>query len=156
MKQVNKKDFEKFTENVFVSKTVGYLKRKGYSVIIEVPNMGQSVDIVAQKNRWLTFVEVKLFNWNRAIVQCKNHEIVADYIYVAISTKRISNKFLEISKQKGYGILHYNIDKKKFSIILKAKFNKTVWKPQRRILFDKYKIIKENGHTTLDVIRNFC
>ena len=139
MKQANDVLNEKFTENIFTTKIISYLRRKKYSVFIEIPNMGQSVDLVAQRGRWLTFVEVKLNNWNRALTQCKNHEIVADYIYVAIATKSVSVRFLEISEKKGYGILHYDHKSNKVSVVLEAKHNKKVWEPQRKILFDKYK-----------------
>ena len=156
MKQTNNVIKEKLTENIFANKIVNYLKRKKYSVFIEIPNMGQSVDLVAQRGRWLTFVEVKLHNWNRALSQCKNHEIVADYIYVAIATKNVSDRFFEISERKGYGIFHYDLKRKKVSVVLEAKYNKSVWEPQRKILFEKYRKIKKNGHSTLDVVRNIC
>lgn len=107
----------------------------------EVPNMGQSVDVVVDSEGFLTFIEVKIKNWTKAIEQCIAHEIVADYIYIAIATKSIPENFVNEAKTKGYGILHYNWDYQCWEHSLKSKKNSNIWMPQRQILNSKLKLM---------------
>lgn len=144
------------TEFSLVEKISEFLNNEGYLVHLEIPNMGQSVDIVAQKESDLTFIEVKLNNWKRALSQCKNHQIVADYIFVAIASKKISEKFKEAADNLGFGIIHYNKQLDVCLIHSNASKNPHIWKPQRIVLIDKFEKIKKYGHSTLDDVRNFC
>lgn len=132
----------KLKESDLVNYLINYLSEKEYIVKNEVPNLGQSVDIVAKKGKWLTFIEVKLFNWRKAIIQCRAHELIADYIYIAISTKKISKEFHQIATSRGYGIIKIDAYSKDIDIILKANMNKKYWKPQRDIFYNKFKEIE--------------
>lgn len=113
---------------------------KDKKVWLEVPNMGQSVDLVTDENGALTFVEVKIKNWAKALEQCKAHEIVADYIYIAIATKKVPDGLIRQAKGRGYGILHY--EGTRWNISLKPEKNLKVWKPQKRILKSKLNNLK--------------
>lgn len=97
----------------------------------EVSNMGQSIDVVFLKDSKYTAIEVKLSNWKQALRQCKAHELVADYIAIAISTKTISKMFYDISKKSGYGIYHYCNNE--WRIVLKPVSVSRNWKPQKEI-----------------------
>ena len=121
-------------ENEFVNILVQYLVSEKFKVWQEVPNMGQSADLVASKEERLIFIEAKLKNWERAIQQCKAHELVADYIYIAIATKKVSPNFKNKAEKLGYGIIHFDNDEQRCNLTLKAKENNRVWKPQRAIL----------------------
>lgn len=133
-------------EDIIVKRIEEFLKKNNYSTIIEVPNMGQSVDIVAQKGRWLSFIEVKLNNWNRALIQSKRHELVADFILIAIASKTVSMRLIVVAEEKGYGIIHFNKKSNRCTIAVKPRINKKVWLPQKRILLHKLNKIKNNGH----------
>jgi len=109
-------------------------------VWFEVPNMGQSVDIVIDINGKLIFVEVKVKNWSKALEQCKAHEMVADYIYIAIATKSISKDLLTEATKNGYGVMHYNWDKRCWEIVSESCINDNIWMPQRQILNKKLKL----------------
>jgi len=110
-----------------------------YEIFTEVPNMGQSVDLVLKKGRWLTFIEAKLSNWKRAIEQCRAHELVADFIYVAIASVNISDKLIKEAESNGYGIIHLNPYSNSIQVICKAKMNKRIWKSQRVFLNNQMK-----------------
>jgi hypothetical protein len=110
-------------------------------VWFEVPNMGQSVDLVIDIDGRLTFVEVKIKNWAKAIQQCKAHELVADYIYIAIATKNISKGLITETMRNGYGLIHYNWDKCRWELVLESCENNNIWLPQRHILNMKLKMI---------------
>lgn len=129
-----------FSEQELTVKLVDELYRL-QKVWFEVPNMGQSVDIVVDVDGRLAFVEVKVKNWSKAIQQCKAHELVADYIYVAIATKRIPEDLIAEAKKNGYGLIHYNWDYCCWELVIESCVNNNVWMPQRLILNKKLKMI---------------
>lgn len=131
---MNKKKKLINSERELVKIVVNYLREENYSIWLEVPNMGQSVDIVATKNGDLIFIEAKISNWKRALAQCKGHEIVADYIYVAISSVYLSDEFINASKKLGYGIIHCNPYNLQCSKVLRARRNTFIWLPQQKVL----------------------
>ena len=117
--------------------------------------MGQSVDLVVDKEGSLCFIEAKVSDWKRAIDQCRTHELVADYIFIAISTVRISPAFYQEAKRLGYGIIHFNWNTKEISYPLQAKLNKTLWMPQRKEFENKLFNSPKNEYSTLDVVWDF-
>lgn len=119
------------SERELVSILTKKLSSEGYRVRIEVSNLGQSADMVATKNRWVTLVEVKRRDWRRAITQCRAHEHVADFICIAVACTTPSLEMLEISRSFGYGILIFNEHSKEYSWVLAPKRNKKIWRPQR-------------------------
>ncbi len=100
----------KLTEVDFVKKIVGMMAGNGYKTQIEVPNMGQSMDILCEKNGQLHAIEAKLYDWRRGLEQCKTHRLVCDYIYLAIATKRISSDLKYWIQKDGYGLIHLKSD----------------------------------------------
>jgi hypothetical protein len=121
-------------ERRVVNQVAELLRSDGYHVRTEVPSLGQSADLVATKNRWVTFVEAKVRDWRRALEQCRGHEQVADYICIAVATARRPDALLEIAKQRGYGIIHCRPESGRCEWILTAARNGAVWRPQRREL----------------------
>lgn len=121
------------TEQQMVSELADFLRSENYRVRLEVPNLGQSVDVVATRGRWVTLIEVKLSNWRRAIKQCEAHEHVADFVCIAVGTKRISDTASREIKKLGYGLIHH-MGNGNFRWIIRPKRNNSVWLPQRRKL----------------------
>ncbi|WPQ64582.1 hypothetical protein SIO70_06845 [Chitinophaga sancti] len=156
IKSEDEKIGNKLLEYSVVKHISTYLKELDYDILHEVPNMGQSVDIVGQKGRWLTFIEVKINNWNRAFDQCKTHELVADFIFIGIATKKVSEQLKIKAKEKGYGIIHFNPNNNLCEFIIKPSLNKKIWLPQREILLSKIQNIKKYGCPTLDDVWNIC
>lgn len=120
---------------------VSFLTDEGYRVRLEVPNMGQSVDLVASRSRWLTFVEAKRHDWRRAFEQCQAHEAVADYICVAISLRSASKALLQEAKDAGYGLIRCDLASQICEWVLQPSRNTKVWPPQRRRLMAAMKAI---------------
>lgn len=108
------------------------LKDEGYRIRVEVSNMGQSIDMVATRGRWVTVIEAKMQDWRRAVNQCRAHEPVADYICIAVASVKISDSLTEEAKRSGYGIIHYCRTSQKFRWVLRPPRNKRIWAPQRR------------------------
>lgn len=117
----------------FVQSLLETLRDEGYKTRLEVPNAGQSIDVVATKGRWVTAIEVKKTDWKRAVWQCGAHEILADFICIAIASVRVSEDLVEMAQQRGYGILHFDRDRSHFIWHLRPTLNRQLWRPQRRI-----------------------
>lgn len=120
------------SEFELVSRLVKKLKSEGFRVRTEVSNMGQSADIAATRGKWVTLIEVKTRNWNRAIQQCQAHEQIADYICIAIASASVPERLITLATAIGYGVLHYRREHDDFVWIVRPRLNKLVWAPQRR------------------------
>ena len=60
-----------------------YFKSQGYAVRRELRIGYYRADILAFKDNSVNAVELKLRNWKKAIIQAKNYQLGADYVYVA-------------------------------------------------------------------------
>ncbi|MBE3037700.1 MAG: hypothetical protein IMZ62_02645 [Chloroflexi bacterium] len=105
-----------------------------YRVRHEVPNMGQSVDIVATRGSWLTCVEAKVGKWRRALAQCLAHEQVADFICIAIAAESAGDELLREVSKSGYGLIVYRPSNRSCDWARPPDRNAKVWRPQRRRL----------------------
>ena len=119
-------------EHEFVEHLAATLRDQGFRVRTEVSNMGQSVDLVATRGRWVTVIEAKLADWKRALSQCRTHEHIADYICIALGTASVPHGLIEAVAGLGYGIIHYNRTIKEFEWVVQPRLNRAVWGPQRK------------------------
>ena len=134
------------SENEMIGRIVALFRRhSGYRISREVPNMGQSVDIVASSRKCLVAIEVKRSNWRRALNQCTAHRAVADFICIAIGTKKVPSMLQEQAARLNYGIIHCPPDKHVCTWAARPRKNQRVWKPQRD-LFKRRIVEIENGH----------
>ncbi len=128
------------SEQDLVNDLIQFLAEEGYRVRAEVPNLGQSADLVATKGRWVTFIEVKVKNWRKAIDQCRAHALVADYICIALGTKNISETALAVCAKHNLGLIHIHQDGQ-CAWALVPKKNQAIWLPQRRKLAKELRAI---------------
>ena len=117
----------------FTTKIEHFLQQQDYQVRCEVPNMGQSIDLLASKSRWYTAIEAKLADWRRALKQCKAHELIADYVCIAIATKKVSPKLEEEIIKRGYGLIHFDHELHLCKWVIPPKRNTKVWPAQRQV-----------------------
>ena len=120
------------TEAHIIRSLINFLRGEGYRVRLEVPNMGQSADLVATRSRWVTFVEAKRRDWRRAMEQCRAHESVADFICIALSLRKLSDAFLGEVRACGYGVIQYDAETLTCQWVVEPTRNGRVWGPQRR------------------------
>lgn len=132
MKELTKVPYKKFeSENCLILKIAEFLGMDGYKVRLEVPNSGQSADLVAEKNNCILIIEGKLKNWKRALAQCKTHENVADFVSIAWGGKGISIELVNEAKKRGYGILHCSGQDGICGWSVLPQKNKHIWCAQR-------------------------
>ena len=129
-------------ETELVHKVTLFLKNEGYIVCLEVPTLGRSGDIIAQKNRWITAIEAKMYDSKKVIEQCKVYDFLADFICIAWGGRTVNKIVQGIAKEKGYGIIIYNRDKSQCEWFLNPKYNNNTWKPQRKIWLKKIREAK--------------
>lgn len=124
------------TENDLTVKLVDWMAKDFDSVKREIPNMGQSIDVVGRLDNNYYAIEVKLRDWKTAIKQCKAHRLVADYIYIAIPIHNIPQELIDCATKHGYGIYHYS--NSKWVTVINAVRNLKIWKPQKDIFISDY------------------
>ena len=129
----NDRNASKRSENDIVNLIAGFLVGEGYRVFCEVCSMNQRVDIIAQKNRWLTAIEVKKGDWRKALWQCRAHEPVVDFVCIAIGTVGVSDALSNAIKQAGYGLWHCPPGGVP-SLVIPPKRKKMFWKTERNQL----------------------
>ena len=120
-----------FNELRLVLSITEFLTESGYRVRLEVSNMGQSIDLVATKNRWITAIEAKRKDWGRALQQCRAHVLVADFIVIALAQKSIPTDLSEELIRNGWGLIMLDFSKDSWNWKIQPKKNRKVWKPQR-------------------------
>lgn len=130
------------TEKEMVHCILDFLKSEGYRLRVEVPNMGQSVDIVATKGKWITLVEAKLNKWKRALEQCEAHNLVADYVCVGIGSETVSDNFIKEAEARGVGIIHCSTGTGNCTWVVPPERNENIWMPQRKYFASNLKRIE--------------
>jgi hypothetical protein len=95
--------------------------------------MGQSADVVAVKGRWITVFEAKRTDWKRALRQCEAHEIVADFVCLAVGSVGVNERLKTEVAKRGYGLVHFSPKNHELQWICKPVRNAKVWSPQREV-----------------------
>jgi len=121
-------------ESDVVRAVTQFLSDSGYRVRAEVPNMGQSADLVATRGRWVTFIEAKMKDWRRALDQCRALEHVADFICLAVRCDSPSETLLKAVRDSGYGLIGVSPGAGDVRWHHPPALNRRVWPPQRRAL----------------------
>ncbi len=121
------------SEADLVACLTAWLVAAGYRVKHEVPNMGQSADVVAVRGRWITVFEAKRADWQRALRQCEAHEVVADFVCLAVASVGITERLKAEVAKRGYGLVHFSPASQELQWICKPARNEKVWSPQRKV-----------------------
>jgi len=106
-----------------IKSVVPYLK-------CEVPILGRSADFVCVDNNSLLSIEFKLHNWRKAIKQAKDHQFAADYAYVCMPERNITDLMREAFVLSGIGLYFYVENTIwPFKEIIPAKKSACTWEP---------------------------
>ena len=102
---------------------IDYFRSQGYKVRQEVKIGFFRADIVAFKKESVVAVELKLKNWKKAIIQAKNYQLGADYVYIAIPLMKSFNILRKAQyklEKEGIGLLIINEKTCKVSKLIDA------------------------------------
>lgn len=88
-----------------------YLTMKGYTVRHEIKIGFCRADLVGFKKYEVLAVELKLREWSKALVQARNYQLGADYVYIGIPLLRAGSllrKKQTILESEGIGVFTIN------------------------------------------------
>ncbi len=119
------------SESELIARLTEFLREEGYRVRYEVPNLGQSADMVATRGRWITVIEAKMRNWGRGLEQCVAHSHVADFVCIAIATESIAASLDIRAANSGIGIIHCPASTGQCRWARRPARNSRVWRPER-------------------------
>ena len=88
-----------------------YFRRQGYRVIEEVPIGYCRADLVAFKGDIVIAVELKLQYSQKALIQVKNYQLAADFVYLALPLMKsfsMLRKKEHVLRKEGIGVLLVN------------------------------------------------
>ena len=98
------------------------------SARLEVPLLGRIVDLVYVKKDCVVTVEFKIHDWRRALKQAKDHLLGADYSYICMPERTVSDELKDELKISGIGLVfHRENGDWPFDIIIDAPKSKETW-----------------------------
>jgi len=95
----------------------------------EVPILGRSVDIAyLSEEEELITVEFKLKDWKRALRQAKDHMLAADFAYICMPYRTVTETMKSYLQEAGVGLLFYKQEENwPFEEIIKARKSSETW-----------------------------
>ena len=120
----NNKIYPFYMELELIKPVIEYFKKQGYTVRREIKIGFHIADIVCFRDKSVVAVELKIRDWKKALVQLKNYQLGADYVYLAVPLGRSHNilrKSESILKKDGIGLLIINEKSLSVNEIIKPK-----------------------------------
>lgn len=95
-------------EAELISPVKTYFEKIGFSMFHEVRIGFCRADLVGISEETVIAVELKLTNWKKALVQAKNYQLAAEFVFLAFPEKKIDlvlKKAENQLKREGIGLL---------------------------------------------------
>lgn len=103
----------------------------------EVPLLGRTIDLVYIIENSVVTVEFKLRDWRRAISQARDHLLGADYAYICMPRRKITDGLRIELEKAGVGLAFYREkDEWPFEVAVRAPRSKETWSVARAMLVD--------------------
>lgn len=124
---------KKISERALVKKSFGVICKSGSMLACcEVPILGRTVDLAYVQDEALVTVEFKLRDWRRAIIQAQDHMLGADYCYVCMPSRSVSNLMRSEMERAGIGLLFFRENKEwPFEEVIEARRSEHTWQVAR-------------------------
>lgn len=125
---------QKFSERKLVTSALRRLRRRSSLIpCSEVPMMGRSIDLAYIVGGALFAIEFKLHNWKKAIVQSYDYLLGADYAYICMPERDLSETMTAQLEEKGIGLIFYRQKGRwPFKEVIKARKSNDVWSVARQ------------------------
>lgn len=107
-----------------------YFEQDGFTVFHEVRIGFCRADLVACTDETVIAVELKLADWKKAMVQAKNYQLAAEYVYLAFPLKKTNLVLKRASDQldqEGIGLLSVNEQDQSIQVQQEAKKSKKMF-----------------------------
>jgi hypothetical protein len=123
-------------ESDLINKVRPKLKDR-YHIYEEVGLINRSIDMVLFDQKSLITIEFKIRDWRKAVTQIQGHLIAADYAYLCMPYKKISEKLEDLLTKNGIGLWLYDIYKDELIEAMKPSKSRTQWTLYRKSLIDR-------------------
>ena len=108
------------------------MRRRASLSACAVPLLGRCVDLAYTTDEGVFTVEFKLRDWRQALRQARDHLLAADYAYVCMPARRISQDLREQFTVHGIGLFFYvRTGDWPFEVVIEAKPSSDIWTPVR-------------------------
>ena len=129
------------SEQAFVLNAYKRLRRLHVPSRWEAPLLGRSIDLLFRKDDYLISVEFKHKNWQRGIVQARDHLLGVDFAYICFLGKAAPLGLHENAIAYGIGLFKFEESSDwPFSVSLAAKRSEYTWPVARDNLMQSLKI----------------
>ena len=129
------------SEQAYVMDAHRRLRRLGIPCKWEAALLGRSIDLAFVYEDAIFSVEFKLKDWRRGLKQARDHQLGADYAYLCLPGKKLSDNLQNEATAAGVGILVYQDDAAlPFAIAISAKYSSEQWPVAREQLLEMMKV----------------
>lgn len=111
--------------------------RPGYMVFEEVGLFNRSIDMVLLNKSNLVTIEFKINNWRQAVKQIKGHLIAADFAYLCMPERRVSEQLLALLTTHGIGLWLYDFGSERLVEKIKPKRSQYQYAYYKKSLIDR-------------------
>jgi hypothetical protein len=120
--------------------------KKFNKIALEVPYMTRCIDMVlVDKQNQLISIEFKINNWRKALEQARDHSLGADWSYICLPKRKITDNMLSEFENLGIGLFFYsNIEEYPLELIIQPRENNNRWNIWRNSLMEKVSILSTN------------
>lgn len=127
----------KRSELAYVRAAHRKLRASGVPTKWEAPLLGRSVDLVFYRDDALHSIEFKLKDWRRAITQARDHQLGADFAYICLPGKTVTQAMRDAAEAEGIGILELRESEPwPFGTVLPARRSQDQWSVARSNLIE--------------------
>lgn len=112
-------------------------KARGTKAFQEIPLLGRTIDLVYLRGSSLTSVEFKLTDWRRAMMQARDHQLAADFSYICMPTRRLTEPMRLALRESGVGLFFFSHTRSwPFEKVVPARRSRDKWKAARADLVE--------------------
>jgi hypothetical protein len=125
----------KRTEQGYVRSAYISLRKQGIPSAWEAALLGRSVDLAFLCEGLVFTVEFKKRDWQRALVQAKDHLLGADRAYICVAEQEPSDALLTEARRAGIGVFRLSGDGAwPFETVVEAEPSRDTWSVARERL----------------------
>ena len=93
----------------------------------EAPLLGRSVDLAYCRADELHTIEFKLRDWRKAIRQAVDHQLAADFAFICMPPRRVTDAMREAFEQCGVGLLFVIDEPWPFQTVIEPARSRNQW-----------------------------
>lgn len=93
----------------------------------EAPVLGRSADVAMYRADEVHTIEFKLHDWRQALRQAIDHQLAADFAYVCMPVRRVTDAMRVAFADTGVGLLFFAESDWPFEIVFEASRSTATW-----------------------------